>query len=206
MSSSIYTLSLGSLDTNCYLIWCDQTYEALIIDPADSGDTISDKILELKLKPIAIVLTHAHFDHVLGLLETKLNFSVPIIIHQKDESLLEKTQASAQHWLQRSVDPSPPADKFVKQGDTIKYGQEQLKVIETPGHTPGSICLYDDQVIFTGDTLFKNAIGRTDFSYSDPSEMKKSLKALFTLSGKLIVYPGHGITTTIKEEANYSLI
>ena len=105
----IKTLILGPLQTNCYLAWCKETLEAIIIDPADEADFITQEILNLKLKPKYIVLTHGHFDHVLGVLETKLNFNIPILLHQKDLSLYKKTKESAQYWLQRKVDPTPPS-------------------------------------------------------------------------------------------------
>jgi hydroxyacylglutathione hydrolase len=202
----IKTLKLGPLQTNCYLVWCPKTLEAIIIDPADEAGFITQEILNLKLKPKYIVLTHGHFDHVLGVLELKLNFNLPILLHQKDLSLYNQTQKSAQYWLQRQVDPIPPPDKFIKQNDRIKFGKETLKVIETPGHTPGSICLYSittphkNTLLFTGDTLFKNAIGRTDFSYSSPKDMQSSLKKLLQLPPKTKVYPGHENKTTIAQE------
>jgi len=200
----IKTLELGPLQTNCYLAWCPKTQEAIIIDPADEGDHITQEILNLKLKPKYIILTHGHFDHVLGILETKLNFSIPILLHQKDLSLYQQTRKSAQYWLQRQVDPTPPPDKFIKQNDQIKFGQESLKVIETPGHTPGSICLYTPSLLFSGDTLFKNSIGRTDFSYSNPKDMQKSLNKLFKLPPETKVLPGHGPSTTIAQEKGHN--
>jgi hydroxyacylglutathione hydrolase len=190
----IETLSLGQLDTNCYIAWCETTRAAIIIDPADEGSFISQKILELELTPTAIVLTHGHFDHVLGLLELKLNFSTaPIIMHQADLFLLESLQQRAQHWLKMAVDPAPPPDKFIKEDEKIKFGQETLTVLYTPGHTPGSICLYDDEVTFTGDTLFADGVvGRTDLSYSNKKQIKNSLQKIRVLTKNRTSYPGHG--------------
>jgi hydroxyacylglutathione hydrolase len=202
----IKTLSLGQLQTNCYLVWCPDTLEAIIIDPADEADFITQEILNLKLKPKYIVLTHGHFDHVLGVLELKLNFNIPILLHKNDLSLYKQTQKSAQYWLKMQVDPTPPPDKFIKQNDQIKFGAETLKVIETPGHTPGSICLlsqkphFGSAVLFSGDTLFKNGIGRTDFKYSNPKDMQNSLKILSKLPKKTLVYPGHGPSTSLRAE------
>jgi len=190
----IETLKLGQLDTNCYLAWCEKTDETIIIDPADEGGFISEKILELNLKPVAIILTHGHFDHILGLLELKLNFpKTPIMVHEADLFLIESVQKRAQHWLKMQVNPAPKVDKLLKEGNQIKFGQEVLTVLHTPGHTPGSICLYSDLVMFTGDTLFKDgAIGRTDLSYSSPKKIQQSLKKIKDLPGSQQMYSGHG--------------
>ncbi|MBU0576583.1 MBL fold metallo-hydrolase [Patescibacteria group bacterium] len=189
----IETLSLGQLATNCYLIWCEQTRQAIVIDPADEGWFISEKILELDLKPVAIALTHGHFDHIMGLLELKLNFNVPIMMHQNDLFLVESLQQRAQYWLKIQVDPAPPPNKFVNEGDEIKLGEEILTVLHTPGHTPGGICLYNNSSMFTGDTLFADGvIGRTDFSYSNPKHIRQSLMKIRKLSGSRRMYAGHG--------------
>ncbi len=190
----IETFKLGQLDTNCYLVWCEKTQSAIVIDPADEGGFISEKILELDLKPTAIILTHGHFDHILGLLELKLNFAqTPIMIHKADLFLVESVQKRAQHWLKMKVDPAPKPDKFLKDGEKIKFGQETLTVLHTPGHTLGSVCLYNNQVMFTGDTLFADgAIGRTDLSYSSPKKMQRSLMRIKELPGSRQMYAGHG--------------
>lgn len=190
----IETFSLGQLATNCYLAWCEKTREAIVIDPADEGGFISEKILELDLKPVAIILTHGHFDHLLGLLELKLNFSqVPIMMYEADLFLVKSAKKRTQHWLKMQVDLVPIPDIFLKEGDKIKFGQETLTVLHTPGHTPGSICLYNDGAIFTGDTLFAGGvIGRTDLSYSSPKHMSQSLTKVKELLGSKQMYAGHG--------------
>ncbi|MEN8253315.1 MAG: MBL fold metallo-hydrolase [Patescibacteria group bacterium] len=197
---NIETLSLGELNTNCYLVWDSETQEAMIIDPADEGSFISEKILELKLKPKYIVLTHAHFDHILGLLEVKLNFDIPILMHEADNFLLESLPERAQHWLKRNTLPAPAAEQFINEPDQIAFGNFEFKILNTPGHTPGSICIYNQEIIFSGDTLFKNAIGRTDLSYSNPQAMRNSLQKIFELNKNLVIYPGHGEPTTIQTE------
>ena len=198
----IQTFVLGQLNTNCYLLSCPQTGQAVIVDPADEGDLISQELLKDHLTLQSIILTHGHFDHVLGLLELKLNFKAPIVIHLQDQFLLKNTQASALHWLKLSVDPVPLADQFMVDGQIIRFGQQSLQVIHTPGHTPGSVCLYSaaDRLCLTGDTLFKNAIGRTDLSYSQPSEMERSLQKLAQLPPATTIYPGHGEISTIGDE------
>ena len=215
------------MGTNCYLV--SSVADCLIIDPGDEADFITQTILENKLKPIAIVLTHGHFDHVLGCLELKLNFDIPIMLHKKDKKLYTSANQSAKHWQKTPKGPFqgktlkvPPVDQFIKEGDEIKIGDEFLKVIETPGHTPGSICLVyhpqttndskanhgpatrgditiSNSIIFTGDTLFADGVGRTDFSYSSPLQLTKSLDQLKKLPQNTTVFPGHGNQTILKE-------
>lgn len=188
----IEQLVLGDLDTNCYLLSCSQTSQVLIVDPADSADFITQKILDRQLTPVGILLTHGHFDHVLGLLELKLNFPVPVMMHEADVFLLEKAQASARHWLKREVDPVPPPTTFVKESDIVTIGQCHLKVIETPGHTPGSICAYDATFLVTGDTLFKDGVGATNHAYSSKKRLWKSLERIRPLAAERTSLPGHG--------------
>lgn len=199
----IISLSLGQLETNCYIVYCPETLEAIIIDPADEGDYISQKILELNLKPLSILLTHGHFDHVLGCLEVMLNFNIQPIMHADDVDIIKKAQKSASYWLKRSVDPIPTPTIFMNDADTIEFGNCQLRVIETPGHTPGSVTLFSTgttPILFTGDTLFQAGIGRTNHSYSSPLQLRKSLEIIYQLPPQTICYCGHGETTTIGTE------
>lgn len=224
---TIRTLVVGDLDANCYLVSNPSSdggrskakdssevgSECLIIDPGDDADYITETVVNEKLKPIAIILTHGHFDHVLGCLELKLNFSIPIYLHQSDLKLYTSANQSASHWLKKKTLKVPPIDQFIKEGDKIKIGSESLAVIETPGHTPGSICLYwqtfplskgeSKGVLFSGDTLFADSVGRTDFSYSSPSDLQTSLTKIKSLNHQtfplskgefkgVTIYPGHG--------------
>lgn len=213
---AIDKLTVGDLEANCYLVSSEVSprtvarrdssevipirNECIIIDPGDDADFIADTITHEKLKPTAIVLTHGHFDHVLGCLELKLNFGIPIYLHEKDKKLYSSANQSALHWLKKKTLKVPPIDRFIKEGDKIKIGDEQLTVIETPGHTPGSLCLYDGKRnLFTGDTLFKDGVGRTDFSYSRPLQLIKSLDKLKKLPESTIIYPGHGDSAILSE-------
>lgn len=202
MSVHHLTLTLGALDTNCYLVWDEQSRQAVVIDPADDGGFISEQIVDQQLELQAIVLTHGHFDHVLGLLELKLNFEVPIYLHPDDIFLIKQAQSSALHWLKRSVDPVPLPTDHLREGQHLSLAGTSFQVIHTPGHTPGSVSLYNQEngLLFSGDTLFKSTIGRTDFKYSDPELMRASLRRLSELPPETNVYPGHGQPTTIKSE------
>lgn len=197
----IKKLVVGSLGTNCYLVW-DENLNSLIIDPGDAGDFIIQKVTEFKLKPRFIIATHGHFDHVLAAQELKLTFSIPFLIHRADLFLLKRTQGSIRYFLGFNTGLPPKPDGFVKDGDKIKFGGENLQIIETPGHTPGSICLYGSGVLFSGDSLFADGFGRTDFSYSSREDMKNSLAGLLKLPSQTIIYPGHGESTTISDAQN----
>lgn len=206
----IETLVVGELETNCYLVWCQKTYKAFIIDPGDSGTEIVDLVLAKQLKPQAIILTHGHFDHVLGLLEVQLAFEIPSFLHPKDDFLLNKAESSANYWLKHSVDPVPPATNQLSDGQILHLGESAFRVLHTPGHTPGSVCLSSfwppenfgdiehnlsavEPILFCGDTIFKEGIGRTDFKYSNTLQLYKSIKILEnTLHKSTRCYSGHG--------------
>jgi len=197
----ITRLPLGQLQANCYLVSCPKTKEGAIIDPVDSGDFIIQKIQDLGIQPQLIIATHGHFDHVLAALELKLALNLPFALHPADLPLLKKATRSADFWLKTQADPTPPVDRFLKDGDLISFGTQKLKVMETPGHTPGSICLYDQkQVLLSGDTVFKKAVGRTDYSYSNRKQMKGSLKKILKLPNTVRILPGHGEATTVGAE------
>jgi len=152
----ILCFALGQLQTNCYLVICLQTRKTIIIDPADDANFISEKILREKLKPIAIIATHGHFDHILAAQELQLAFNIPFFIHQKDQKILQRMSQSASWWLKREIIESPPKiNKFLKGNETVRIGQKKLRIMEAPGHTPGSICLYnqEEKVLFSGDTV-----------------------------------------------------
>lgn len=178
---------VGQLRANCYFLVCSQTNQATIIDPGDEGDFLSEKILQLKISPQLILLTHVHFDHCLAAEELRLNFKIPIFLHRADFSLIKNIRPTEKILLPQEV-------KFLQDGAEIKFGQEKLKVIRTPGHTPGSVCYYGplDHLLFSGDLIFKEGFGRTDFSYSSPEDFKKSLKKISSLPSGILVYPGHG--------------
>lgn len=209
------SITLGELQTNCYIVSCPHTRAAVVIDPADSGDTITSYLLEQQLDLQAILLTHGHFDHCLGLLELQLNFSVPAYIHKKDLFLVQQAQKSAEHWLKHTVDPVPTPSEFLYEGQEITFGECSLTVISTPGHTPGSVCFISkpessdfkkEQFIFsksgflfTGDTLFKDAITRTDFRYSSVLQLHSSIDRLKHLPSRMEVFAGHGDQTSLQE-------
>ena len=191
----IIRLVVGQLQTNCYLAIDEETGKSLIIDPGDAANFIAEKIIQLKLKPAAIIATHGHFDHVLAANELQLAFKTPFLIHKEDQKILNHMSQSASWWLKRKIIEQPPkVTKFIKEGGRIRFGRCFLKIIETPGHSPGSICLYNqkNKILFSGDTIFSGGIGRTDLSYGSRQAIQKSLKKINQKFTGFTIYPGHG--------------
>ncbi len=199
-SLGIEAFVVGQLRTNCYLVFDKETKEAVIIDPGDDAQFIIRRIRDLGLKPQFILVTHGHFDHILAVLELKLTLEMPFLAHKKDEFLIKRGGRTADFFIKGETNLTPKVDKYIKEGDKIAFGKEKLEVRETPGHSPGGVVFLSKGVCFSGDTLFKQAIGRTDYSYGSTPDIIKSLKVLFNLPEETIVYPGHGPRTTIKEE------
>lgn len=190
----VHTITTGQLDTNCYIVSCPDTAKCLIIDPGDGADVISDHILTSDLKPQTIIATHGHFDHILAVFELQTAFEIPFLIHKEDEKLVNKMQQSAKYWLQREIIEQPPEiNDFLTNNQEIKFGNCKLAVLHSPGHTPGGICLYNSKqkIIFTGDTLFKNGVGRTDFSYCSKGDLFKSISKIQKKFKGYQAYPGH---------------
>jgi len=202
----IERLVVGQLKTNCYLAYCSETQEAVIIDPGDDADFIIRKIQDLQLKPKFIIATHGHFDHVLAITELKLIFKIAFLMNKKDLFLIKRADKTAQYFTGAVDVLAIPPDKNLIEGEKIVFGRQKLKVIETPGHTPGSISLYafgKPGILFSGDTLFAQGLGRTDFAYASSTEIEKSLKKLLALPSKTRVFPGHGPETTIGKEKKF---
>ena len=191
----ILSFSLGALNTNAYLVFCPKTRAGLIIDPADEANFLSEKILREKIKPLAIVATHGHFDHLLAANELQLAFGIPFLIHQNDQKILSTLQKSASWHLRRKMSEEPPKKlSFLKEGGKICFGMEWLTVIELPGHTPGSIGLYNfsQKILFSGDTIFKDGVGRADFAYSSPESLTQSLQKIREKFAGFRIFAGHG--------------
>ena len=192
-SMQIHTFTVGILATNCYVVNCVQTREAIIIDPGLDAPSEAEQIVRYvdksKLKVKFIVNTHGHSDHIRGDRTLKEKYSVPICIHAYDA-----------HCLDALGQNISPANILLEDEELMKFGQETLKVMHTPGHTPGSASFVGEKLVFTGDTLFAGGIGRTDFPGSSNLEMRGSLGKLLHLPDDYVVYPGHGAVSTIGEE------
>jgi len=201
-------LIVGQLQTNCYLVWDQDSGKGVIIDPGDDADLILNRLRDLEIKPLFILATHGHFDHVSAVLELKLALGIPFLIHQKDLFLLKRAVTSANHFTNNKEALLPLADKYLQEKEIIIFGNSQLEVQELPGHTPGGVIFLGQDIVFSGDSLFYHGIGRTDLSYSSKKDLLEGINnKLFVLPEDTIVYSGHGEETTIKEEKeNFNLV
>ena len=190
-----------------YLLGEEGGGPGLVIDPADDADRILAEAEKNRIKVQYILNTHAHVDHVMGNEEMKRKTGAQIIIHEKDAPSLTRIPTSMLSMF--GGKPSPPADQTVKDGDTIQVGSLSLKVLHTPGHSPGAICIHVDSMVFTGDTLFVGGVGRTDLPGGSSPMMLRSIQTkLLTLPDETLVLPGHNYgakpTSTIKNERLYN--
>ncbi|RDV82316.1 MBL fold metallo-hydrolase [Ammonifex thiophilus] len=196
----IIVLVVGELQTNTYLVGCPSTGEALIIDPGAEGGRILAAASRAGLRPTLICLTHGHADHIGAVAEIRRALNLPVLIHAEDAHMLTDPQANLSVWLGRGFAVGEP-DRCLHDGEEITCGKLQFQVLHTPGHTPGSICLYAPGVLFSGDTLFAGSVGRTDFPGGDWKKLLHSVRTkLLVLPDETVVYPGHGASTTIGEE------
>lgn len=192
------------MDVNCYIFGDDKTKEIAIIDPGGNTDLIIEKIGENNLKVIAIINTHGHIDHIAGNEIMKDYFNAPLLIHKKDSMMIKSIHENLSAFFEPSF-VSPPADRLLDDNDIISIGSINLKVIHTPGHTQGSICLNFENIIFTGDTLFAGGIGRTDLSGGSEKDLMESInKKLLVFPDDTLIYPGHGPSSKIGIEKKHS--
>lgn len=193
-------LVVGPLEANCFLIYSQDTKETVVVDPGADPQKIQQEIADNGLKPILIVNTHGHVDHIAANGAIKKIYQIPIAIHSADAHMLEDPNANLSNAI-ASETISPPADRLLQDGDSIPIGNEEIRVVHTPGHSPGGISLLFAGTVLPGDVLFKASVGRTDLPGSDFAALMNSIQAkLETLGDETVVYPGHGPKTTIGEE------
>lgn len=195
--------TVGMLSTNCYVAFCKETREAVVIDPGIGSQSEVEEVFsfikgnDLKLK--FIVNTHGHPDHSCGNGLIKNIFHVPVCVHEDDAYMLgESGWDTARYFGFNCVSPS--ADILLREGDCVKFGNVTLKVVYSPGHSAGSVLFVGEKEVFTGDTLFAGSIGRTDFPGSSEREMQLSLRKLLRFPDYFVIYPGHESVTTMGEE------
>jgi glyoxylase-like metal-dependent hydrolase (beta-lactamase superfamily II) len=195
-------ITVGPLEVNCYLLWDAVTLDAFIIDPGGDADRILQKVAEKGLNVKYIINTHGHFDHVGANAPLTKALGAPVAIHMEDEGLLKEAPEQGILYGVR-IEEAGKAQTHLKQGLELKAGRVTLKVIHTPGHTKGGVSLFseDDGIVFTGDTLFRGGIGRTDFEGGSMDEIMDSIKnKLLRLPDPVRVFPGHGPSSTIGRE------
>ena len=195
----IQKIVVGQLDVNCYLISDDSNSEALILDPGDEPEKIIEFIDVAGLHPKYILFTHAHYDHICAAKELRDRYNAVIVMHEQEKTTYLMTAQLCISW---GHDPEdfPEPERLVKDNDIISVGTLSLKVIHTPGHTPGSMCILAENTLFSGDTLFKGSVGRTDLPGGDLGHLLQSLKKLTLLPPETKVLCGHGDETSIAEE------
>lgn len=198
----IRKFTVGAFAENPYLLACAETGQAIFIDPGDQADLLWQAVLDAQVELTAIVLTHAHLDHVGAVEELRKRANVPVYLHPADNPLLAQVARYGQMFGVR-IDPVAPAEHELAHGDTVRFGNVSLQVLHTPGHSPGSVCLYAaaDQVLIAGDTLFSRSVGRTDLPGGDAPTLLRAIRTqLWPLPDATQVHPGHGPGTTIGEE------
>jgi glyoxylase-like metal-dependent hydrolase (beta-lactamase superfamily II) len=194
-------LEVGPLACNCYVVGDPLTREAIVIDPGGDADLLLDRISKDGLTVTAIVATHAHFDHVIAAEQLRAHTGAPFYLHPSDKPILEWLQESGRLFLGIELPPPPEVDTEANEGDVLRAGDVSLRILHTPGHSPGSISLQAPDVLFSGDTLFAGSIGRTDLPGGDHQALLTAVREkLFPLADDMTVYPGHGPSTTLATE------
>lgn len=188
----IDTVVLGLYQTNCYIIWDEESRDCVVIDPGDTPERVMTRLKARGLLPQAILLTHAHFDHTGGVPAVKEQTGCKVYVCEDDLK------------MPRQVTGALPYTDTCKEGDVLRFGKLAFTVLHTPGHTPGSICLRIGGHLFAGDTLFAGSIGRTDLPLGNYATMLDTLERLAAIPEDLMVYPGHGDATTLQREKRYN--
>ncbi len=200
----IIQMGVGHLGTNCYIVYCEQTLQAAVVDPGGSKEIILAEINKANLKVEYIINTHGHSDHIAANDAIQQATGAKVLIHHEDAGMLTNAQLNLSVFIGDGI-VCQPADRLLNDGDIISFGSIKFKTLHTPGHTPGGICLLDNDVLIAGDTLFAESIGRTDFPGGSYSQLINSIKSqLLSLGDDVKVLPGHGPETSIGWERKHN--
>lgn len=197
---------LGQVQTNCYIIRNEDTKEAVIVDPADNGAYIKSKLDSQGVMPTAVLLTHGHFDHILAVDDLKKTYEIPVIAHEAENEILLDPYKNLSAMLPGGS-VTIQADYLAKSDEILSYLNTKIRVIHTPGHTIGGTCYHfvEEKLLFSGDTLFRGSVGRTDFPTGSMSTLVRSIQdKLFVLAEDTLVYPGHEDQTDINRERKFN--
>jgi hydroxyacylglutathione hydrolase len=196
---TVQTLTVGAFQENCYLVVDSRSGKAVIVDPGGEGERLVEAVNKSGATLEAVWITHAHVDHVGAIASIKQRWDVPVYLHPLDRRLYEAAGRQAQVYGVQFEEPPPPDREFAD-GQQLKVGDVALSVMHAPGHSPGHVVIHGDGIALVGDCLFAGSIGRTDLPFSDPPQLAASLEKISALPPETVVYPGHGMDTTIGEE------
>ena len=193
-------LVVGPIQANCYILGCERNKLAAVIDPGGDANRILMVLAKEELRLVYIINTHGHFDHTTDNKRLKEVTGAQLMIHRADAPMIVNQSGQGLMWGMR-IENSPAPDRYVDEGDMITFGDISLKVLHTPGHSPGGISLFTEKMVFVGDTLFAGSIGRTDLPGGDYDGLIRNVREkIFTLGDDVVVYPGHGPRTTVGQE------
>ena len=205
--TEVISLTFNAVQENTYIVYHRRTKEAIVFDPGcyDPAEErrLDQTIDELGLKPVKLINTHCHFDHIFGNAYVAKKYDLELGIHEEELPILQSAPMVVNRYGMPSMTPSPAADYFIKAGEVIELGDARFEVLLCPGHSPGSLCFYNrgEDYLIAGDVLFQRSIGRTDLPGGDHETLLRSIRTqLLPLPDAVRVYPGHGPSTTIGEE------
>lgn len=200
----VASLQVGYIATNCHIVYCEETKDAFVIDPGGEPERIIKMIDKLGVRPVAILNTHGHLDHIGANDALAKKYQAKVYIHTDDAAMLTSSKKNLSGMFGVGF-VCNPADVLLSDNDEIALGEHLFKVIHTPGHTPGGVCFFSDHVLISGDTLFRQSVGRTDFPTGSAKLLTGSIKnKLFCLPEETVVYPGHEENTTIGYEKKHN--